>query len=169
MAIQINKTELLNILVGIKKPTIIHMKTVTVPKVRVNNIFHNDLKKVSQCNFMVLTNYKNRVNNNRKKENKETNFVPQHIRGREHISECVCTDSSTQSKYYLMVERFAEIKSNVTYFYNNNVVDKNLVEPLLIGYSQSTTQQLQRQVNVLTYSLDSIKEITINKNKYIIL
>ena len=121
------------------------------------------------CNFLIGNDYEKRVYVNGEKEGinpEENTFEVEEMKGKKHVSKCVCVDTKTESVYYLMVERFDEIKPNVEYFYEGNSIDKMMFEDYMVKVSESKKQPQERKVKVLTYKLDNIKEITINKEKY---
>jgi hypothetical protein len=165
--VQITKNELLNLLNGVEKSTFVHLVTET--KVRMNktgNPYFDKVVKKSSCNFLMGNDYEDRVITNEEKEGLEGTFEVEEMKGKRHISKVVCVDTKTETKHYLCVERFDEIKPNVEYSFEGNTIEKVMFENYLVKVSESQKQQQQRKVKWLTYGIDSIKQISFNKEQY---
>jgi hypothetical protein len=65
-----------------------------------------------------------------------------------------------------MVERFDEIKPQVEYTFEGNSIDKVLFQDYMTKVYESQKQEQERKVMVLSYKEDSIKEFTLNGQKY---
>jgi hypothetical protein len=163
----ITRPQMVGLFMDVKRPEMINLVTETVPKMKkTNNPYFDCVVKKSKGNFLICTDYSKRVNNNRDKEQKETDFVPQSPKGKIHVSNCVLTDEKTQTKFYLMVERFDEVKPKVQYFFNDEPIDKDLIVDFLPKVYESNTQDLNREVMVLTYLFDSIIGFSFRGRKY---
>lgn len=163
----ITQNELLEILNSVEKSTFVNLVTET--KVRMNktgNPFFDKVTKKSKSNFLIGNDYGIRVTNNEKKEGIEGNFEVEEMKGKKHVSKCVCIDTKTESVYYLMVERFDEIKPQVEYTFEGNSIEKTLFESYMVKVSESKKQVQEKKVSVLTFKISNIKEISINKEKY---
>ncbi len=164
---QITKTELINLLNGVEKSTFVHLVTET--KVRMNktgNPYFDKVTKKSSCNFLMGNEYGKRVRTNGENEGIEEEFEVEEMKGKRHVSKVVCIDTKTESKYYLCVERFDEIKPKVEYIYEGNTIEKMLFESYLVKVSESKKQPQEKKVKWLTYGIDSIKQISFNKEQY---
>ena len=167
---QITKSQLIEILNGVEKSTFINLTTET--KVRMNktgNPYYDRVIKRSKCTFLIGNEYWKRVIVNGEKEGiskEENTFEVEEMKGKKHISKCVCVDTKTESKYYLSVERFNEIKPKIEFLFEGNPIEKELFESYLVKVTESQKQEQERKVNWLTYGIDSIKQITINKEQY---
>jgi hypothetical protein len=164
----INKTELLNILLGVEKSTFGGL--VTKSKVRMNktnNPYYDKVFKVSKCNYLLGNDYGTRVDTNLEKEGFEPNFVPMENKVGNHVSKCVLFNEKTQS-HYLMVERFDEIKPKVEYVFEGNQIDKMLFNDYMVKVSNTSRQEQERKVNVLSFKLDSIKELSLGGKHYVV-
>lgn len=135
---------------------------------KTGNPYYGQIVKKSKCNFLLCTDYSKRVNNNRDKEEKEMDFVPQSPKGKKHISPCVLTDEKTETKLYLMVERFEEIKPKVQYFFNEDSIEFDMFKQFLPPISDNKSQDLDREVKPLTYLFDSIVGFTFRKKRYVV-
>lgn len=165
--IKITKEELIKLLNEVEKSTFVHLVTET--KVRMNktgNPYFDKVIKKSSCNYLIGNEYVVRVHTNEEKEGLQPTFEVEEMKGKKHISKVVCIDTKTESKYYLCVERFDEIKPKVEYTYEGNPIDKQLFESYLVKVSESKKQPQERKVKWLTFGIDSIKEISFNGNQY---
>lgn len=168
--VQISKTELIGLLNGIEKSTFVHLLTET--KVRMNktgNPYFDRIIKKSSCNYLMGNDYGKRVIVNGEKEgipSEENTFEVEEMKGKKHVSKVVCIDTKTESVYYLMVERFDEISPKVEYVCEGNPIEKQLFESYMVKVSESKKQPQERKVKVLTFKIDSIKEISFGKEKY---
>ena len=81
---KITHEELITILMGIEKPTFTNIVTETMVKMnkgktkegnKEENPYHNKVKKLKKCNYLIGMDYEQRVINNDTKENGESSFV----------------------------------------------------------------------------------------------
>ena len=163
----ITMTQMLGLFLGVTKPEMINLVTETIPKMsKTGNPFYNQIVKKSKCNFLLCSDYTKRVNNNLVKEDKENDFVSQSPKGKVHLSPCVLTDEKTETKLYLMVERFDEIKPKVQYFHNDTPIEKEMFQQFLPKVYESNTQGLDREVKPLTYLFESIVGFSFRGRKF---
>ena len=164
---EITKQELINLLNQVEKPTFVHITMET--DVRMNktgNPYFGLVKKVSSGNYLIGTDYEQRVNNNSEKEDKERNFVVEPPKGKRHISKCVLIDTKTESVHYLMMERFDEVKPQVHYIMNGDDIEKGLFQHFMGKVYTSTKQTQDRKVTPITPKIDNIKQMSIDGMKY---
>ena len=163
----ITRQQMKNLFMSVTKPEMINLVTETIPTMnKTGNPYYGEIVKKSKCNFLLCTDYSKRVNNNRTKEDKENDFVPQAPKGKKHLSPCVLTDEKTETKLYLFVERFDEIKPKVQYFHNNEPINKAMFQEFLPKQYESNTQELDREVKPLTYLFDSIVGFSFRGRKF---
>jgi hypothetical protein len=167
---QINRNELLEILMNLEKGTFIHMVTETKVKMNKtgNPYFAEGIVKRNSRNYLTGVDYGKRVTNQYGKEglNPET-FEVEQMKGKEHVSKCVSIDTKTRSKYYLSVEPFDEVQPFKTeYFYQGNTIDKQLFESYRVKVSENKKQETERKVQWLTFDIANIRQISINKEVY---
>jgi hypothetical protein len=163
----ITRPQMLGLFLGVTKPEMINLVTETIPKMnKTGNPYFEAIVKKSKCNYLLCTDYGKRVNNNRVKEEKDNDFVPQAPKGKKHLSECVLTDEKTETKLYLFVERFDEIKPKVQYFHNDEPIEKEMFQEFLPKPSASNTQELDREVKPLTYLFNSIVAFSFRGRKF---
>ena len=167
---EITVNELLNLLNQIEKPTFVHITMET--EVRMNkkdNPYFGRVKKVTSGNYLLCSDYEQRVNNNSEKEGQERTFKSELPKGKKHISKCVLVDTKTESVHYVMLERFDEIKTKVSYYMDGNEIEKQLISDWLRSSYKSKKQTQERKVMVFTPKLTNIREISIDKMKYTVL
>jgi len=164
---QITQTQLETLLMGVEKSTFVHLVTETIVKMnKTNNPFFDKVIKRSSCNFLIGNDYEKRVQTNEKKEGLEGNFQSGVLSGKEHITKCVLKDKTTGLKRYLMVERFKEVKPKVDFIFEGNSIDKTLFESYMGKVSENKSQPQENKVVVNTYLLESIKQISLDGEKY---
>jgi hypothetical protein len=87
--------------------------------------------------------------------------------GKKHISKSLLTDTETESKFYVMIEWFPEIKGTTTYEYQGNSIDKSLFEKWISDRDSSNEKQgLDREVKPITPDLSNILEFSIGGESY---
>jgi hypothetical protein len=167
VVVLITRPQMRTLFMSVVKPEMIHLVTETIPTMnKTGNPYYKEIVKKSKCNFLLCTDYSKRVNNNLVKENKENDFVPQTPKGKKHLSPCVLTDEKTETKLYLFVERFDEIKPKVQYFHNDTPIEKGMFQEFLPKEYGSNTQGLDREVKPLTYLFDSIVGFSFRGRKF---
>lgn len=169
--ISINQQELMTLLMNVDKSTFVNLVTETkVEMNKKNNPYFDKVIKRSKCTYLMGNDYEKRVNTNYQKEGIESTFVVETPSGKEHISKCVLksTNPDKPITYYVMVERFDEIKPTTEYLFENNPIDKVLFESFMKKVYDSKKQEQERKVMVITPKLESIKEMTLNGTHYIV-
>ena len=168
--LRITRTDMVSVFNNVEKPTFVNLVTNTI--VRMNkkgNPYHDQVIKHLSSNFYIGSTYEDRVNNNLVKEGKENTFVSSTPSGKRHISKCILTDTKTESKFYLMCEWFKRSYPKVSYKFQENSIDKVLFEDYLVKRTESVKQDLDNKVNIVTYGMESIKEVRMNKTLYILI
>jgi hypothetical protein len=163
---KITKNELIVILSNQEKGTFVNLVTET--KVRMNkkgNPYYGKVIKRSKCNYLLGMEYESRVRTNEEKEGLDPDFKTEKNKVGQHVSKCVLFNEKT-GLHYVMVERFDEIKPNVQYLFEDNSIDKVLFNDFMIKYQESQKQEQERKVHVLSFTIDNVKELTLNKIKY---
>ena len=121
-------------------------------------------KEVMNC-FRVVVNYKERVENELRKEGKPiTDYQQGELKGKKHISECLLTNES-ETKTYVMLEYFVEspIKSKTTYFHNGNELDKKFLEKW-IKFTETTydNQGTDKPIRPITLDISNILQVNVD-------
>jgi hypothetical protein len=135
------------------------------------NPYYKQIRKVLTSNFYIGSEYEKRVNGNREKEGLESDFVSSPLSGKRHISKCVLTNINQENgvKFYLMCEWFKRSYPKVHYLHNGNSIDKHIFQSYEVKRKESEKQGVENKVNIVTYGMDSIKEIRMNRTRYILI
>ena len=164
----ITSSELVEILKMEKKGTFSFLKTETTVKMnKTNNPFYGLITKKSEIRVLLGSNYQDRVNNNLEKEEKDRDFIAESCKVGNHVSECVLYNENTKL-FYLQAEYFKEIKPKVEFYFNGKLIEKELFEKFLPKETKPNQNGLTKKVNSISYKIQSIKEISLNKVKYIV-
>ena len=133
------------------------------------NPFYNELRKVQEKTYRLVTDYQVRVWNNLVKEGKDPNtFKVESPKGKKHISKSLLTDTETETKRYVMLEWFPEIKGKTEFYHNGNLIDKMMFEKWEKSYESSNQKQgLDRNVTPITPLFESIVSFRVNGMEYI--
>ena len=169
--ISINQQELMTLLCQVDKSTFVNLVTETKVRMKkTNNPYYDKVIKRSKCTYLMGNDYEKRVTTNYGKEGIESTFEVDELKGMEHISKCVLksTNPDNPTTYYVMVERFDEVKPTTEYIFENNSIDKVLFEDFMTKVYESKKQECERKVMVITPKLESIKEMSLNGNHYIV-
>lgn len=176
--VNVSVSELVEVLKGVDKSTFINVTMETVPTMnKTGNPFYNkenktfSVRKLTTCNYLIGNNYENRVNNNMEKEGMETTFESLKPSGKHHVSKCVLVDDKTETVYYLMVERFDEVKPQVEYTKDGlpmNETDRMILNDFLVKSSDSSRQEQERKVSVITPKIENIRELSLNGVRYVV-
>jgi hypothetical protein len=164
----ITSSELVEILKTQKTGTFAFIKIETTLKMRkTNNPYFGLITKKSEIKILIGSNYQNRVNNNLEKENKVSDFIAESCKVGQHVSECVLFNENTQL-HYLQYEYFKEIKPKVNYYYNDNIIELEKFIEFIPEKTTANQNGLVKKVNSITVKIENIKEISLNKIRYII-
>jgi hypothetical protein len=131
------------------------------------NPYWKEVTKETTKTYLPMFNYKKRVDGNMGKEGIEGEHELGVLKGKKHISKCLLTDTETETKLYIMVEQFKEVKPSETiYRHNGNQLDKGMFDKWITYYDNYTSQEQERKVEVLTPLLTNLKRVTINGQGY---
>lgn len=170
--VKVSVSELIDVLKQVEKSTFVGVTMETIPTMnKTGNPFYNtetksfNVKKLSTCNYLIGNGYEDRVNSNEQKEGLEGDFVSLKPTGKTHVSKCVLVDDKTGLTHYLMVERFDEILPKVEYFKDGqpmNEIDRTILNDWLKKSSDTTRQEQERIVSVITPKIENIKKLSLN-------
>jgi hypothetical protein len=165
----VTKSDVIRIFGQIEKPTFTNIVTETPLRMnKKGNPFFGKVTKRSSCNYSVGMVYENRVNNNEIKEGLDGTFKTESLKGKKHVNKVVLIDKETESIHYVMVERFFEVKPQVSYTFEGNSIEKVMFQDFMIKYQENHKQQQDRKVMVLTPKVENIKEFTLEGNYYVV-
>lgn len=163
----VSESELLQVVSGIDKPTFINMTTEIVePMNKKGNPYFDKVTKVTTCNYLIGSEYENRVNNNDKKEGGEGTFESSFNRVGEHISRSVLFNRE-RNQHYVMVEFFPESKPKSEFFFEGTSIERSMLESWLKKKNEGTSQPQERKVLVRSFKSSSIKEMTYEGVRYV--
>jgi hypothetical protein len=163
----VSESELLQVVSGIDKPTFINMTTEIVePMNKTGNPYFNKVTKVTTCNYLIGSEYENRVNNNDKKEGGEGTFESSFNRVGEHISRSLLFNRE-RNQHYVMVEFFPESKPKSEFYFEGNSIERTMLESWLKKKNEGTSQPQERKVLVRSFKSSSIKEMTYEGVRYV--
>jgi hypothetical protein len=133
------------------------------------NPYYKLIKKVSTKTYRLVTDYQKRIWENLKKEGKDPNqFQVESPKGKRHVSKCLLTDTETETKRYVMLEWFPEIKGKTEFYHNGNLIDKMMFEKWEKSYESSNQKQgLDRNVTPITPLFESIVSFRVNGMEYV--
>jgi hypothetical protein len=164
----ITSSELIEILMKVQKGTFANILTETNVRMnKKNNQYFGLITKKSEIRVLLGSNYQDRVNNNLEKEEKDRDFIAESCKVGNHVSECVLYNENTKL-FYLQAEYFKEIKPKVEFYFNGKLIEKELFEKFLPKETKPNQNGLTKKVNSISYKIQSIKEISLNKVKYIV-
>lgn len=168
----ITRQELITLLMGFddtkQQPFVNVVMETPVRMNKTGNPYYDKVFKRSSCNYKLNIDYGQRVNNNSQKEGIETPFEVGEMKGKKHISKCVCIDTKTETTHYLMLERFNEIQPKNEYIMDGNPIEKQLFEGYMTKVYESKSQEQERKVMVITPKIDNIKQMSFDGIQYTI-
>lgn len=135
------------------------------------NPYWKEVTKEVTKTYLLVTNYKKRVTTNMGKEGIEGEHDLKELSGKRHVEglKSILIDTETESKYYIMVEQFMEVKPSKTiYRHNGNEIEKTLFEKWMKTYDSYTNQLNDRKVEVISPLLSNIKRISVNGIEFIL-
>jgi hypothetical protein len=144
-------------------PTFVHVQLFTeVGMNKTNNPFYGLIFKSSKRNYLVGSNYENRVRVNEGKEGFDADFVSEKPSGKTHVTKVVLVSDKDPNQFYVMLEMFDEVPPIVEYFMNGEPIEKIVFEGYLKPISQSAKQVQDKKVKVITPKIESIKSVSMN-------
>jgi hypothetical protein len=173
--LKVTKSEMIEIFKTIEKSTFVNLVSeVQVKMVQKDretkepNPYYNQVIKKNRGNYLIGNEYGIRVGGNGDKEEVDmTNFEVKE-NWFEHVSKCVVVSKKNPDSHYLQYEYFKESNPVTEYIFQGQTIDSVLFESYLSQKSEPTNQPQERKVYFQTYSMDSIKEFTLNGTKYLV-
>lgn len=152
---KILREQLVEMLTAEKGAKIVTLYTKVSPKMKKRGNPYLGLLKKSKINGVVNFNYENSVNRQRVREESEADFKAE-IRkwGTKIPGTCIVEHNG---KYYLEVK--VENVYDTKYIVGNQEIEKEKVKPYLYDSSGNPRQDLDKEVILRDYSLDSIEAI----------
>lgn len=176
--VQVSVEELVNIIDNVQGSPFVNIKMKTLHREVLKkskldgseNPFYKEIFKVTEKTYKIVTNYEKRVHNNLVKEEKDPNdFEVQSPSGKKHLTNCILTDTKTETKRYIMVEWFPEVKGKTEYFHIDTPIEKVVFEKWISERENTNTKQgLDRNVTPITPDFDNILEMTFMGVRYVL-
>lgn len=130
------------------------------------NPYWKEITKQSSKSYRLVIDFKKRVGNGLTKEGKSIDTYQEGVlKGKEHISNSILTDTETQTERYVMLEYFVNnpIKGETIYFHNGNIIDKTLLENWMVFRDKNYSNQgLDKPIRVITPNIKSIIQVNID-------
>ena len=132
------------------------------------NPYYRQIMKLTKRNYKVVKDYHQRVITQLMKEGKDpSTFELKPLSGKKHLTDCILTDTETETKRYVMVEYFDEVKGKSEYFHNNDPIGMEMFEKWVVFYEKKSNHQgLDRNVHPITLDLENILEVSMNGKVY---
>lgn len=162
----IGQQELLELLMNVDKPTFVNIISQTIPSMKkTNNPYLDKLVKISKGNYFIGGTYEDMVNTRMKQEGMEQTFESKECSVGNHVTKCVQYNDNT-NKHYLQYFSFSKPKS--TFVFEGNEIEKQMFESYLTKKSSTSRQPQEKKHQVQSFKIESIKEISLNGNHYVI-
>jgi hypothetical protein len=173
--IQVTLVEMTEIFKTINKSTFVNLvteiKVKMVQKSRLDktpNPYFDMVIKKNRGNYLIGNTYEDRTDKNMVKEEINPEIFEVKENWFEHVSLCVVRNKKNPEVHYLQYELFKESNVVSDYMFQGQTIDKLLFESYMSIRTEPTNQPQERKVYFQTYSMDSIKEFSINGNKYVV-
>jgi hypothetical protein len=163
----INRNGLEDILFNVKGTTIAGVVLLTVPQMNKKvdgapNPMYGRVQKRTHRTCMLGFIYSNSVNNQRVREDKDADFVPEPRKWGARI-EGTCL---VEHKGELYLEAKVEKTVETQYLLDGQVVDKSVVDPYLAVRKSSSRQEVDKPVILIDPKLSSIEQLRIYGDLY---
>ena len=163
--VQVNQSEILEILMNVDKPTFVHIVSETEPSMSKTGNPFLGTKKVSRGTYFIGGTYEQMVEILMKKEGIQGTFTSDKCTIGEHVTKCVQFNERL-NRYYLQYFTFKTSKIKSKFYFGGNEIEKTLLESYLKKSSPSSKQPQENKLDVKSFKIESIKFISLNKVKY---
>jgi hypothetical protein len=159
----ITLTQLRDILAKVNHAMPIAFSSITAPKVNANP--YGEILKLSRVSNFIGFNYRHSVENQMAREGIEGTFIPQPRKWGHHVSPVLIEH---KGQYYLSVQVLRTRKP--VYLVKadgmTKVIPSDAVKPFLPVKQEATSQPTEKKVIYRDYKLESLHQITMNKETY---
>ena len=160
----VNRNQIIEILKGVKGATFATMTIETVPNLRkTDNPYIGRIKKIASHNVCLNFDYQNSVNRQLVREHKANDFKAESTWG-EHVTRCIV---KKEDKYYIQAKLEKTLDS--CFVVNGEIIERGLVKPFEYVRPTTTKQNVEKQVRIIKPKLDNMKELILNKTRYVII
>ncbi len=130
------------------------------------NPYWKQIVKESQKTYRLVVNYKERVENELKKEGKSIEDYQQgRLKGKKHISKSILTDLETETERYVMLEYFVNspVKGITKYYHKGNELDKTILSKWITYYEKSYDNQgTDKPITPITPFIKNITQLNVD-------
>ena len=164
--LNITQEELLTLLMNVDRPTFTNIVSRT--KVRMNkggNPYYERVFKKSVGNYFIGGTYEDMVNVRMGKEGMEPTFESKECSVGTHISKCVQFNEKL-NRNYLQYFIFPTSKPKSEFEFEGNSIERELFRSYEVKKSETSRQPQENKHQPQSFGLSSIKEITLNGQKY---
>jgi len=130
------------------------------------NPYWKQIVKESSKTYRLVVNYKERVENELKKEGKSIEDYSQgKLKGKKHISKSILTDLETETERYVMLEYFVNspIKGITKYYHEGNELDKTILSKWITYYNKSYDNQgTDKPITPITPFIKNIQQVNVD-------
>jgi hypothetical protein len=163
----VSELEIRNILFAIKGATPATILTHTEARMRkTNNPYYKLVVKRQWHNIFLNANYEKSVNRQRIKEGVEMPFIAQARKNGIKLPDSPIIYNTNTRRYYLST--MVLVSNRAEYLFDNQVIDKSLIENFLQASSSASNQGVDKEVVVRDFKMSSIQEVRVNGMVYIV-
>ncbi len=168
--IRLSENEMLNILLGVDKPTFTNIKSRILPKMnKTGNPYFEKVFKTTEGNYFIGGSYEDMVRVRQGKEGMEQDFVSKECSVGVHVEGSKCIQFNERlGRHYLQYFTFETSKLKSTFEFEGNEIEKQLFESYLVKKSTTSRQPQENKHNPQSFGMSSILEMSLNGNRYII-
>jgi hypothetical protein len=166
----ITSSELLTILSNVEKPTFTFIVSETKPRMnKTNNPYFDQVFKRSRGKYFIGGSYEDMVRIRQGREGLEMDFVSESCTVGTKVEGTKCLQFNERlNRFYLQYFIFETSKIKSEFSFEENTIDKVLFESFLVKKSTTSRQPQEDKHLPQSFMLSSIKEISLNGNKYIV-
>lgn len=164
----IGQSQAIEMLSGIRGAVAVTLVTSTEPKLRKGNPFAG-IRKVSRVNGMINFIYENAVNNQRGREGLDTDFQAEPRKWGERIRRedgTITPLVEHKGKHYLELRIGQVFQSE--FQVDGKPVPREDVKPWEYTKSESSRQEVEKQVILRDYAIESIREMSLGGELYVL-
>jgi hypothetical protein len=166
----INQIELIILLKGVKKPTFTNIVSETIPSMKkTDNPYIDKVTKVSKGNYFIGGSYEDMVKTRIFQEGLDINFESMECSVGHKVEDSICLQfNDNLQRWYLQYFIFPTSNIKSEYKFLGNPIEKVMLEDYLSKKSTTSRQPQENKHKVQSFKIESIKEISLNGNHYVI-
>ena len=162
----VTQQEVVEVIKSVKTANAITIEAETEP-IKVKSNPYYGVKKRNTTNGQIGFYYKNAVNNQLAKEDKEMDFVPQMAKWQKPTDSRNLVTNADGTRLYLYIRCLSS--GEPTFFFKGEEISRDLIAPFLPEHKTPHTQEnLDKEVVVRTFAIDNILNIKMLGDEYCI-